>query len=203
MSVRVQCPECGTQLQASDDRIGRNATCPRCRTKFPVEAPVENDFDEENEEESSGGGSLLPPKNDHENYEDLVDMTAMVDIVFFLLIFFMITSASGMLSCIDMPPPKQEGAAAAKRPADFDADTDSITVRIDENNRLFIEELEFPTEADLHDRLKNARGALTKKLLVKGHGNAHHGTLVMVLDMGSVLGFEPISLSVAKEEESP
>ena len=33
-------------------------------------------------------------------FEDLVDMTAMVDIVFFLLIFFMVTSMQGLYSAI-------------------------------------------------------------------------------------------------------
>ncbi len=37
--------------------------------------------------------------------EDLVDMTAMVDIVFFVLIFFMVTSMQGVFSSISLPAP--------------------------------------------------------------------------------------------------
>ena len=204
MPVRVQCPECGEQLLAGDDRIGKNSTCPKCRTKFPVRAENESAEveDETEEEEDEGGGGIVLPASDNGKYEDLVDMTAMVDIVFFLLIFFMITTVSGVLSCIGMPPPKQDGApAAAKRAADFDQDSECVTVRIDEQNRIFIDDVEYPTEADLHNRLFIARNAQAQKLMVKAHGNAHNGTYVMVQDLGYEIGFEEFLLSVAKEEE--
>ena len=208
MPVRIQCPECGEQLLAGDDRIGKNSTCPKCRTKFPVRASEESveeaaEFEDDEVEDAGGRGSgfALPP-NDDEKYADLVDMTAMVDIVFFLLVFFMITTVSGVLSCIGMPPPKQDGApAAAKRAADFDQDSECVTVRIDEQNRIFIDDVEYPTEADLHNRLFIARNAQAKKLMVKAHGNAHNGTYVMVQDLGYEIGFEEFLLSVAKEEE--
>lgn len=206
MPVRVQCPQCGKQLLAGDDRIGKNSTCPQCRTKFPVRAQDEpaaavNEIEDEDEEESDGGGALALPPADDEKYQDLVDMTAMVDIVFFLLIFFMITSAAGIISCIGMPPPKQDGAAAAsKRAADLDQDSECVTVRIDEQNRIFIEDIEYPTEADLKNRLFSARPQ-AKKLLVKAHGNAHNGTYVMVQDLGYDVGFEEFLLSVVKEDE--
>ena len=204
MPVRVQCPECGEQLLAGDDRIGKNSTCPKCRTKFPVRAENESAevADEIEEEEDEGGGGIVLPASDDGKYADLVDMTAMVDIVFFLLIFFMITTVSGVLSCIGMPPPKQDGApAAAKRAADFDQDSECVTVRIDEQNRIFIDDVEYPTEADLHNRLLISRNAQAKKLMVKAHGNAHNGTYVMVQDLGYEIGFEEFLLSVAKEEE--
>ena len=214
MPVRVQCPQCGKQLLAGDDCIGKNSTCPRCRTKFPVRAEQESpskiaasieeeEVEEEDEEESGGEAPLTPPGGEGDDFENLVDMTAMVDIVFFLLIFFMITTVSGVIACIGMPPPKQEGAAASsKRAADLDQDSECVTVRIDEQNRIFIDDIEFPTEADLRIRLKGTRPQ-AKKLLVKAHGNAHNGTYVMVQDLGYDLGFEEFLLSVAKEEEQP
>ena len=205
MPVRVLCPECGKHLRVGDDRIGKNSTCPNCRTTFPVQTENESAAEvaefEDDEDESDGGGGIVLPAGDDGKYEDLVDMTAMVDIVFFLLIFFMITTVSGILSCIGMPPPKQDGApAAAKRAADFDQDSECVTVRIDEQNRIFIDDVEYPTEADLHNRLYNLRPQ-AKKLLVKAHGNSHNGTYVMVQDLGYEIGFEEFLLSVAKEEE--
>ncbi|MFM9960700.1 MAG: biopolymer transporter ExbD [Planctomycetaceae bacterium] len=221
MPVRVQCPECGKQLIAGDDRIGKNSTCPQCRTKFPVRAAEhrpaadipdrtnipEEEFDgseeqlEDDENESGGDGPLIATEADDGKYEDLVDMTAMVDIVFFLLIFFMLTSAAGVLSCVNLPAPKQEGApAASKRPADLDQDSECVIVHIDDQNRIFIDEVPYPTESDLRDRLRSAR-VQAKKLLVKAHGNALNGTYVMVQDLGAELQFEEFLLSVAKEEE--
>ncbi|MBC7816602.1 MAG: hypothetical protein IAG10_06920, partial [Planctomycetaceae bacterium] len=60
MPMRVLCPECGRQLLVGDDRIGKNSTCPNCRTTFPVQAENESaeeteDFAEEDEDESGGG----------------------------------------------------------------------------------------------------------------------------------------------------
>lgn len=205
MPIRVHCPECGEQLLAGDDRIGKNSTCPKCRTKFPVRAeqePAQVAAEDDEDDDGEGGGGGIPlPSGEGDKYADLVDMTAMVDIVFFLLVFFMITTASGVLSCIDMPKPKQDGAASSsKRPSDFDQDSECVTVRIDEQNRIFIDDVEYPTEADLHNRLYNLRPQ-AKKLLVKAHGNSHNGTYVMVQDLGYEIGFEEFLLSVAKEEE--
>ena len=39
-------------------------------------------------------------------HEDLIDMTAMVDIVFFLLIFFLVTSMQSLESVINLPAPQ-------------------------------------------------------------------------------------------------
>ena len=47
--------------------------------------------------------------------EDLVDMTAMVDIVFFVLIFFMVTSMEGVYSSINMPSPDPQKVASSGR----------------------------------------------------------------------------------------
>ena len=65
--------------------------------------------------------------------EDLVDMTAMVDIVFFVLIFFMVTSMEGVYSSIDMPSPDpQKVATSGKRSVnDFESDKEYVVVRID------------------------------------------------------------------------
>jgi hypothetical protein len=47
-------------------------------------------------------GPMFPPsKNAHD--EDLIDMTAMVDIVFFILIFFLVTSLQALQSVLNMP----------------------------------------------------------------------------------------------------
>ena len=199
--MRLQCPKCGTELFVDDDDLDQIASCTGCRAKLRVPAQLQSADTGSDEEPSYSEAPLTGGGGDDGKYEDLVDMTAMVDIVFFLLIFFMITTVSGIISCIGMPAPKQEGAPAARRAADLDQDTECVTVRIDAQNRIFIDDIEFPTEADLHNRLKQARGAQAKKLLVKAHGDAFNGTFVMVQDMGYEIGFEEFMLSVAKEEE--
>lgn len=205
--MRLQCPKCRTELLIDEDDLGLIATCLVCRAKLRVPSehrPSDSDSDTDFDEEESGGEApLIAGGDDDKQYEDLVDMTAMVDIVFFLLIFFMITTVTGIISCIGMPAPKQEGAPAARRAADLDQDTECLTVRIDAQNRIFIDDIEFSQEADLKNRLKQARAAQAKKMLIKAHGDAFNGTFVMVQDLayGDDIGFEEFMLSVAKEEE--
>lgn len=203
--MRLRCPKCRAELLIDEDDVGEIATCLGCRSKLRIPAEHRtSDPDSDDEDDSDGHAPLNLGGGDDGKYQDLVDMTAMVDIVFFLLIFFMITTVSGVISCIGMPPPKQEGApAAARRPADFDGDTECLTVRIDAQNRIFIDDIEFPTEVDLKNRLRQARAAQAKKLLIKAHGDAFNGTFVMIQDLAydDEIGFEEFMLSVAKEEE--
>ena len=202
-AMRLQCPKCRTELLIDEDEFGLIATCLGCRAKLRVPSEHQSSDTDSDEDESGGDAPLIAGGADDGKYEDLVDMTAMVDIVFFLLIFFMITTVTGIISCIGMPAPKQEGAPAARRAADLDQDTECLTVRIDAQNRIFIDDIEFSQEADLKNRLKQARAAQAKKMLIKAHGDAFNGTFVMVQDLayGDDIGFEEFMLSVAKEEE--
>ena len=201
--MRLQCPQCGTELHVDDDNSNDVVLCTGCRAKLRVPAThqaLESDADDD---DSDADAPLFSGDNDEGKYADLVDMTAMVDIVFFLLIFFMITTASGIISCINMPETKQEGAATASRrtAADLDQDSECVVVRVDSQNRIFIDDVEFSNEADLRGRLRSALALNAKKLLVKAHGDAFNGTFVMIQDLGYDLEFKEFMLSVAKEEE--
>ena len=67
--------------------------------------------------------------------EDLVDMTAMVDIVFFVLIFFMVTSMEGVYSSIEMPSPDPQKMASPGRIGHrLPDDKEFVVVRIDKEN---------------------------------------------------------------------
>jgi len=206
--MRLQCPKCKIELHVADDNSDDVVLCTGCRSKLRIPAPhqlLESDADDDDfdADDSDADAPLFSGDDDDGKYADLVDMTAMVDIVFFLLIFFMITTASGIISCINMPETKQEGAATASRrtAADLDQDSECVVVRVDSQNRIFIDDVEFPTEADLRGRLRSALALNAKKLLVKAHGDAFNGTFVMIQDLGYDLEFKEFMLSVAKEEE--
>jgi biopolymer transport protein ExbD len=136
-------------------------------------------------------------------FEDLVDMTAMVDIVFFLLIFFMVTSMQGMFSSIDMPAPDpQKSAARSQRSAsDYEKDKDYIVVRIDRDSVVWLDDTEVRTEQDLRVRLHGMRqnASAPTKLLDLGHGEAKNGTVVMVLDAGNDAGMEELQMAIDDE----
>jgi biopolymer transport protein ExbD len=135
--------------------------------------------------------------------EDLVDMTAMVDIVFFVLIFFMVTSMEGVYSSIDMPSPDpQKTASSGKRSvSDFESDKEYVVVRIDRDNILWLNDVEVNSQQELLVRLREIRqsNSGSNHLLVLGNSEAKHGTVVQVLDAGSDVGMEEVQLAVDDE----
>jgi biopolymer transport protein ExbD len=140
-------------------------------------------------------------------FEDLVDMTAMVDIVFFLLIFFMVTSMQGTFSSIKMPAPDEEKMATQgkKSISQIEQDQDTVVVRIDHDNAVWLNDTEIPggssCENELRARLRNERknSSSRNKLMVLGNSECMHGTVVMVLDAGTDSGFEEMQLAVDDE----
>ncbi|MEN6449180.1 MAG: biopolymer transporter ExbD [Thermoguttaceae bacterium] len=133
-------------------------------------------------------------------YEDLVDMTAMVDIVFFVLIFFMVTSMSKSFTAIAMPSADEtkKSSKGARSASDFERDG-FIIVRIDRDNTIWVNDSEVPggSERELRLKLGEAKGnAGSPKMLVLGNSEAHHGTLVKVLDAGSDADINEIQLAI-------
>ena len=139
------------------------------------------------------------------DFEDLIDMTAMVDIVFFLLIFFLVTSMKAIDSTVPMPvPDPQKAASREPRPlSDLEADNESIVVHIDRNDRITVNDAEVHNERDLLFKLRDLRtsGSRPDKLVVIGHGDATHGTAVMIMDTGREVGIENVRLAVTDESE--
>ena len=133
--------------------------------------------------------------------EDLVDMTAMVDIVFFLLIFFLMTSLYTLKPAIPMPKTEQAGAGSST--SSSDGDSDVVTVRIDEKDVVHVDDVMMATDHDLLDKLKdivrNSSGAKTLK--ITGSPDATHGTLVMVMDAGANAGMQKVQLSIKSNED--
>jgi len=139
------------------------------------------------------------------DFEELIDMTAMVDIVFFLLIFFLVTSMKAIDSTVPMPAPDPQKSAARESRSipEMESDNDYIVVHIDRNDRITVNDTEVHNDRELLFRLRDLRtsGNRPDKMLVVGHGEATHGTAVMVLDTGRDVGIEQVRLAVADEIE--
>ncbi|MSU76833.1 MAG: hypothetical protein EXS16_01935 [Gemmataceae bacterium] len=57
----LECPQCKTKVKIPDEAIEKKARCPRCKTVFVAEAPVEVDvevMESELEEPVSCGANL-------------------------------------------------------------------------------------------------------------------------------------------------
>jgi biopolymer transport protein ExbD len=147
---------------------------------------------------------LLLPHRKHP--EDLIDMTAMVDIVFFLLIFFLVTSLQSLEAVMDLPTPQsaEGGGSSAKSVADLENDPNFITVRIEDDDSIWVEDTQVFNDQELSLRLRAARreSERPRSLLVIGDADATHGAAVRVFDAGAGAGVSGISLLVQEKSES-
>jgi biopolymer transport protein ExbD len=145
--------------------------------------------------ENAAAAMLWKPAN-RPVFEDLVDMTAMVDIVFFLLIFFMVTSLQGLFAGLEVPPPETQKAAAKVRRTASDYEKDNVIVRVDRDDTVWLDEVEIPSEQDLRDKLRQRRNSGINKLLLLASGDCSHGQVVMVMDSGCDAGIEELQMAV-------
>jgi biopolymer transport protein ExbD/DNA-directed RNA polymerase subunit RPC12/RpoP len=201
MTFKFTCPACGKQLLASERQAGRQKACPRCNTKFTVPSPEQaargGPATDANPAESSEHPRLLLPQKDGK-HEDLIDMTAMVDIVFFLLIFFLVTSLQSLESVINLPTPQASEAKGVRTATEIANDPNYVTVTIEDDDRMFVEDEEAIGERDLRSKLRQARekDANLRGLLVTGSPDASHGRFVMVVDAGADVGLPELLFSV-------
>ena len=180
MKTLLSCPQCGKRYKATRLDLAEIPLCPNCDVELRVERWAEepDPLSEAAEDE----GLLLPPPA--KQPEDLIDMTSMVDIVFFLLIFFLVTSMQALESVMDMPPPKAATGMAGTTRSLADLASENIQVKIEDDNSIWVEDTQTFTEADLRIRLKQAHEDMptASGVLVTGNADASHGAAVMVFD---------------------
>lgn len=193
--IRTNCPQCSQEIKADDSLAGRKGRCPRCGQE--VTLPW------------SDNDPLLRPSAgvDRKMPEELIDMTAMVDVVFFILIFFMVTSFSARQAAVDMPRTRVTESARAAANAvssleDFEEDDDYFVVRIDADGSIWLDGSEVAGIPDLAHRLReeSRSAAAATRLLLVAEGDAPHGTAVEVLDTAREVGLEELRISVVEEE---
>lgn len=144
---------------------------------------------------------LFPRPKKHP--EDLIDMTAMVDIVFFLLIFFLVTSLQALEAVMDMPTPQasEGGVSTGRSLADLENDANSVVVRIEDDDSIWVEDAQVFNDAELTFRLRSARTEGDRRnLLVIGDADASHGAAVRVFDAGAAAGMGGISFIVQEKD---
>ena len=204
MTISFRCPTCGKRLKSDVSRAGRKSMCPKCANKVTIPTKSD-DFDD-------GDAADEPPSKDHgmlllrpstKKHEDLIDMTAMVDIVFFLLIFFMTAGMQAVESVIGLPAPKAESSSAVSV-SDLSNDPNYVTVTLYEDDTVWIDDEQIFGAQDLRSKLRAAKkdDMLLTGMLVVGSPEATHGTFVMVLDAGADAGISEFMFSVPDQLEA-
>jgi biopolymer transport protein ExbD len=200
MSITFRCTSCGKRLAAKETSAGKRKTCPQCGARVTVPSPrgtVRPQAGTDDERERAEEAALLMKPATH--HGDLIDMTAMVDIVFFLLIFFMVTSLQSVEAVIGLPTPQQEGATdSVQTVPDYSDDSSFIIVTIDADDTIWVEDQEAMSEQDLRAKLRAARreNEDREKLMVNCSPDSTHGAFVSVLDAGADAGLTELMFSV-------
>lgn len=221
MSIQFNCRQCGKLLKAGAQYAGKTAKCTGCGAPVIVPTPsipepprapepaprwqsAEDDLPPP-EETDDDDAPVLPPRKAYE--DEGVDMTAMVDVVFFLLIYFMTASLQNIAAGLEVPSPDPSKTAtgAARSVQQVEQDEDYIMVRIDKDNSIWVDEAQATSEQELLSKLRAAhrgsgpdKGA--SKMMVVPSGDAFHETVVMVLDAGTTAGLEDVRLGSATDD---
>ena len=194
MSIRFHCADCGKKLKAADDQMGDRVECPGCGAELLVPdaggTSSREQPDDANEQAADDVpvSFFSPPKE----VGELVDMTAMVDIVFFLLIFFMVTSVQSLQASLEMPQADPQQSKAGQ-PAESEGADDVVTVRIDRDNSVWVDDVEAPSRQELISLLREAhdeRGAL--QLIIMPSEEAVCDKIVMAIDAAPASGMQSV-----------
>jgi len=216
MKLKFKCPQCGKRLQAEVSDAGGQARCSGCGATVEIPRWQGQRADPRAEPAAASGvgkrqkskhqhAPIIPPTLKHE--EDLIDMTAMVDIVFFLLIFFLVTSLQALEAVMDLPSPQAQAGASSRvqTVSDLENDPEFISVRIEDDDSVWVEEEQVFGEQELRVRLRRAmdEAETPRGVLVSGNADASHGAAVMVFDACMSVGLEDIRLTVQETTEGP
>lgn len=128
------------------------------------------------------------------DFEEM-DLTPMVDVTFLLLIFFMITAAFNLQKSMASPPATSDDAAAVSVPK---PDEQGVVALIDPDNRIYIDDVEATSFADMLSLLKSARsGVDSPELSLKIDPESTHEKRISVADAATQAGFIKISSKIA------
>lgn len=211
--IRLKCPRCAHRLKTPAEHAGLIVRCPHCQSLVDVpkspstSAATPKRRDETSHPAEDPGDAPLSRPTEKIDPEELIDMTAMVDIVFFLLIFFLVTSMSGLHSSTPMPKPEQHqeggGGGGARQREDVEADRTTVVVRIHRDDSLEVDGVPYKDLTDVAFRLQDARrtGGADLSVLVLGHANASHGVAVVIFDSAYEAGIDHVRLAVTDENE--
>lgn len=206
MKIAFSCPYCGKKLGANDTSVGKDKTCPNCRARVKVpsaeEAALKASKLKERREAADHPLLFMGRRPEH---KDLIDMTAMVDIVFFLLIFFLVTSMQSIEAVINLPSPQASNAPSnVQAVRDITDDSTYVVVTIDADDSVFVDDEEALSEQDLRSKLRAAHQEHEKDgLMINGAADSTHGKFVMVLDAGADAGMKDIKFSVPQNDAVP
>ncbi|MBC8716686.1 MULTISPECIES: protein TolR [Brucella/Ochrobactrum group] len=123
-----------------------------------------------------------------------INVTPFVDVMLVLLIIFMV---SAPLLTVGVPIDLPDTQAKA-----MNADTQPITVSVNNEGRIFIQETEIPIDEVVPKLQAIAKTGYEERIFVRGDKAADYGTVMKVMARISAAGFKNIGLVTLQEQDS-
>jgi biopolymer transport protein TolR len=122
-----------------------------------------------------------------------INVTPMVDVMLVLLIIFMV--AAPMLT-VGVPIDLPETQAKA-----LNAETQPITVSIDQQGQIHLQETEIPIDEVVPKLQAIAQTGYKERIFVKGDKSADYGTVMKVMARIAAAGYNNLGLVTAQEQD--
>ncbi|MFD1199663.1 protein TolR [Brucella gallinifaecis] len=123
-----------------------------------------------------------------------INVTPFVDVMLVLLIIFMVSAPLLTVGVpIDLPDTQAKS---------MNADTQPITVSVNNEGRIYIQETEIPIEEVVPKLQAIAKTGYEERIFVRGDKAADYGTVMKVMARISAAGFKNIGLVTLQEQDS-
>ncbi|MBR7651968.1 protein TolR [Ochrobactrum oryzae] len=123
-----------------------------------------------------------------------INVTPFVDVMLVLLIIFMV---SAPLLTVGVPIDLPDTQAKA-----MNADTQPITVSVNSEGKIYLQETEVPIEEVVPKLQAIAKTGYEERIFVRGDKAADYGTVMKVMARISAAGFKNIGLVTLQEQDS-
>ncbi|WP_180375518.1 protein TolR [Mesorhizobium sp. 8] len=142
---------------------------------------------------SGRGGRGHRRRGRHHSLMSEINVTPMVDVMLVLLIIFMVAAP---LLTVGVPIDLPDTQAKA-----MNSDTQPITVSINPEGKVYVQETEIPIEEVVPKLQAIAKTGYEERIYVRGDKVADYGTVMKVMARISAAGFKNIGLVTLQEQD--
>ena len=138
-----------------------------------------------------GGGTASSGRGGRRGGIVGINVTPMVDIMLVLLVIMMVAALQIATRALKVELPKSASSDESSQ--------SPLTATIMKDNRVFINNVEMPTDADVIARFQQARaGGAEPALVVSADKDALHGHVVHVIDLAKQQGLTKFAINVTE-----
>jgi biopolymer transport protein TolR len=139
------------------------------------------------------GGRGHRRRGRHHGLMSEINVTPFVDVMLVLLIIFMVAAP---LLTVGVPIDLPETRASAMNP-----ETQPITISVNENGQIFLQETEVPLEEVVAKLSAIATTGYEERIYVRGDKTTNYGTVMQVMARIQAAGYTKIGLVTLQEQD--